>query len=318
MPNPIDSPKKLPICLGCGETSSKLFFSGQDRMQGLPGEYQLWKCDHCQTVFLHPVPEHIESLYPEDYQPYSVSKPQGKLATWLYARGLAKQTRLVRAMTGLQGGTALDVGCAHGDFLATLRAKGWKVTGLETNAKIAQEGQADHGLEMIIDRFETAPLPQQAFDLVTFWDVLEHLSDPRLALKKAWEITRPGGWIMLSLPNPDSWEAGWFGTDWAGWDIPRHLWVFKLATIKNLLQAEGWEYRSHQTRRGRFFLLNLSLSYWVNHYHDGQPAWKAALRLANTLLGRTLLWPYFEFVEAIGRGSILICAAQRMPTTRPS
>jgi SAM-dependent methyltransferase len=149
------------------------------------------------------------------------------------------------------------------------------------------------------------------FDLVTFWDTLEHLPNPREALSKARESARPSGWLALTVPNPDSVEARLFGQCWAGWDIPRHLWWPSPEGLSRLLNETGWAVQEAICLRGRQWLLARSIQLWLEA--SGLP-----VRLRNGIVvaarswpAKVLLWPYFLVVERLKRGSILAVFAKR-------
>jgi 2-polyprenyl-3-methyl-5-hydroxy-6-metoxy-1,4-benzoquinol methylase len=95
----------------------------------------------------------------------------------------------------------LDVGSGEGYFLKLCSEKKWNVFGVEANSKLAELCKNLNGVDVIKVRFEEANFPENFFDVVTFMNVLEHMEDPFLALKKAHRIIRPGGAILIRFPN---------------------------------------------------------------------------------------------------------------------
>ncbi len=285
---------------------------GGDRAHRRPGAYTVYRCRACGTVFLWPLPgpEAFGELYPEDYVPYGPAVLTG-LQRWLYDYGVDKQVRAVLREASGQPGRALDVGCARGDFLAGLRRRGWQVQGLELNGRIAAEARARNGLAVDEADFMHNRYPDAAFDLVSFWDVLEHLADPPAALREAARIARPGALLVISVPDPESLEAGWFGPAWAGWDMPRHFWLFPQAVMRRLLAEAGWEVQAVRHFRGRHWLLVLSLRLWLEARAVAPGLQRVLLGLAQSAGARVLLLPYFEIVERLGRGSIMVFFARR-------
>jgi len=299
-------------CVVCGSTRSHPKFSGPDRMYRLSEFYQLSCCDSCGTIGLDPQlsPEKLTQIYPPGYAPYLNSNAANPITNWLYQYGVRKQINAITAITGLKHGLALDIGCARGDFLAALRNNGWQVQGVEINATIANEARLKYAIEVEVGDFQTSKLPSNIYHLITLWDVLEHLQQPRQALRKALHLASPGGWLMMSLPDPDSLDQMIFRSFWAGWDIPRHQWLYPRQALIQLLAEEGWTVRKVKWMRGRHWLFSLSMRYWV----EAQPKNRLRKAIQETIdswVGRVLLWPYFSLIELLGRGSIYVMVAQK-------
>ncbi len=92
-----------------------------------------------------------------------------------------------------------------------MKERGWEALGIELNERAAAYARDRMGLDIITGNFLEADLPNHYFDVISLWDVLEHLPDPLPVLKKISQIIRPGGLLVLNLPNPESWEARRFG-----------------------------------------------------------------------------------------------------------
>lgn len=299
-------------CIGCGNINSEIFLEGPDRMQGTPGHFTLRCCRFCGTIFLSPQPNKTALLryYPEDYAAYDPGKEPGAMASWSLAYGVQKQVRAV--LKGhLQPGRALDVGCGGGEFLAALQGQGWQVQGTEINASIAGFARRRRGLDLTNADSACLPYASGCFDLITFWDVLEHLPDPCLALREAARLARPSARLVASLPNPESLEANIMGRYWAGWDLPRHLWLFPRQVLTDLMEDAGWQVDEVRCLRGRHWLLAKGLDYWLQDKHLPRWLYQLFLVVINSWLIRLLLLPYFALVERMGKGSIMVFFAHR-------
>jgi methionine biosynthesis protein MetW len=144
------------------------------------------------------------------------------------------------------GGSALDLGCASGGLLALLRPRAGHLAGLELSASAARAA-AQIGDEVVQGALEDAELPfaPAAFDLVVLADVLEHLADPAAALARAVEWCRPGGAILVSVPNVAHWRArlalarGRWPQEERGTFDSSHLRWFTRASLGELLRAAG-------------------------------------------------------------------------------
>jgi SAM-dependent methyltransferase len=208
-------------------------------------------------------------------------------------------------------GRALDVGCATGTFLAGLQRAGWQVQGVEINQGVAEYARRQAGLDVFAGDLLEAGYPAGSFDLVSFWDVLEHLPNPREILREAYRITRSSGMLLLSLPNPSSLEAWQFGRAWAGWDVPRHLWLSPPSAVSRLLEETGWELIDLTCQWGRQWLFVLSLRGWLAD--RGVPARLSAAitTVTGSLPAKIVLWPYFTMLEWTRRSSIAVFYARK-------
>lgn len=299
-------------CTLCGVDDSAILFRDRDRQHGGPGLFTVRQCRRCGILYQSPRPtsEEMEAYYPEEYAPYASGRRLSAWERWNRRYAATKQIRAVMSRIP-QAGRALDVGCATGAFLAALQQKGWQVQGVEINPQAAANAQQATGGEIFVGDLLEAAYADRSFDLVTFWDVLEHLPDPRLALQEAARITRPSGTLILSLPNTDSLEARLFGTCWAGWDIPRHLWWFPRAALVRLLDETGWRAQEFVCLRGRHWLLALSLRLWMEERSFSPTLSKGILTVFRSLPVRALLWPYYAVIERMKLGSIIVAFARR-------
>lgn len=185
----------------------------------------LWtavRCDACSLGYLNPRPttEEIGRYYPEGYYGYR------KLQHERYRR---QAEHVPRAGTQL-----LDVGTARGDFLVVMRDKGWEVTGIEPF------GQAGNPHDLTIHRFDfpaECDLPTEAYDVITAWAVFEHLRDPGRAFRECARMLKPGGRLIVQVPNLRSIWSRWALQE----DVPRHLHFFTPRTLRAYGTAAGLE-----------------------------------------------------------------------------
>lgn len=84
----------------------------------------------------------------------------------------------------------------------------------------------------------------KAYDVISLWHVLEHLSDPFEFLEKAYVSLKPGGHLIIALPNYLSYDAHYYAQYWAGWDVPRHLWHFSPPSLQQLADEKGFSFVS--------------------------------------------------------------------------
>ena len=135
----------------------------------------------------------------------------------------------------------LDVGCGTGWFVGVAADAGWTATGLEVSRwAVGQARQRCPGATILSGRLEDADLPRASFDVVTLWNVLEHMSSPGEALARVRAWLAPTGHLFLALPNADSFTARRMGHAWVLL-LREHLWYFDPSTIARLLRRWGFE-----------------------------------------------------------------------------
>ena len=230
--------------LGCAPSDEDVV-TGRDRLQGLPGEFNVVRCRQCGLMRTNPrpTPETIGFYYPEDYAPYVITTVSPEQASQFRAlKELAKKLLKpnVNALPSLPVGRMLEIGCASGAFLHAMAQKGWDVRGIEFSQSAADRSRK-LGYPVYEGQIESAPTPSEPFDLVVGWMVLEHLHDPVAALRKVSKWTRPGGWLALSVPNIASYQFSLFGNAWFPLQLPNHLFHFTPNSLARVLKAAGWK-----------------------------------------------------------------------------
>ncbi len=132
-------------------------------------------------------------------------------------------------------GRILDMGCGTGDFLKFCEDAGWSIDGIEPNEKarqIASEKTRFKDYKATIDELiDSSP---EKFDVITLWHVLEHIPDLKDSIVKIKTLLKPGGVLILALPNFKSNDASHYGPYWAAFDVPRHLWHFSRASVEQI------------------------------------------------------------------------------------
>ena len=127
----------------------------------------------------------------------------------------------------------LDYGCGTGDFLTVAQSKGWTVQGVEPDSKA--RNIANQKLSGKI--YQTLPSStSQRFNIITLWHVLEHIPALNQTLETLRSQLSPQGYLILALPNLESFDASHYRTHWAAYDVPRHLYHFSKSTLAQLLQ----------------------------------------------------------------------------------
>jgi 2-polyprenyl-3-methyl-5-hydroxy-6-metoxy-1,4-benzoquinol methylase len=141
----------------------------------------------------------------------------------------------VEKLRGGQTGLLLDLGCGRGWFLEAARKRGWSVRGLELCPEIAKHTMEQLGEQVYIGSLFDTPLPSTTFDLVTMFDVIEHLESPVGALQICHRILKPGGALVLSTPNFRGLGCRLLGAKAFGIWPDEHIVYFGPASIRQAL-----------------------------------------------------------------------------------
>jgi SAM-dependent methyltransferase len=219
---------------------------------------------------------------------------------------LANFARRARWIASLGRGTRLlDVGAAYGFFVAAARAEGFDASGLEPVAACAAFARRELGVEIVTGRIEDAPLPRGGFDVVTLFDVIEHLARPGLALRRIHELLAPGGIVVIETGDLDGLLARVVGSRWYYYDPPQHLTYFSLASLERLLQRTGFGPPADVAHLGRAVSVR-------NFFHQlGRALGTGVLGDASRAVSRS---PLARLTFPVpDRGNAFVAAARRRP-----
>ena len=136
-------------------------------------------------------------------------------------------------------GRVLDIGCYLGVFLDVARRRGWQTFGVEPSAWAAARSN-QHGHEVVNAPLRRSQLAAEMFDLVTLWDVIEHLHDPLGELHEIHRLIRPGGIFALTTMDTGSLYAKMSGRRWP-WYMRMHLFYFTRGTLARILEMTGFQ-----------------------------------------------------------------------------
>lgn len=139
-----------------------------------------------------------------------------------------------------QPGRVLDVGCGRGLTLASLRDHGYQPLGIELSDIAAYHAREQLGLEVRIGDFLALELEPESFEAIIFWHSLEHFADPIAALDRARRLLKPGGLLVIAVPNMDSAQARISGPQWFHLDVPRHYVHFSDRGLRRALEKRGF------------------------------------------------------------------------------
>jgi SAM-dependent methyltransferase len=211
------------------------------------GPFSVVTCRHCELTYVTPRLtdlDLIDHVYDEGYWTSDAAKTRGytdyRSDAPLYLKTYRRRLRVI-ARYFERPGRVLDVGCAAGYFLSVMQEEGWDVTGLEPSAPIRAQAAERIGAENVrAGLLHEAGLAPASFDLVTLWDVLEHIPDPVAALSHARALLAPGGKLLIETQNVDSRAAKVLGPRWQHYKHAEHIYHFNPKTLGVVLERAGF------------------------------------------------------------------------------
>ena len=266
-------------CVICEQDNAELLFQAQDFIYGNEGTFPMVKCRTCGLAYLNPKPSQSEGykFYPGDYfsfRPPSIPTPPAgpfaRMKRRLKAIALeeafsyppkSESDSLLSSHPFIRQAVAklltpfvdskkippflgshriLDVGCGNGAFLLEMGNLGWDTYGVERNPSIAAYVRKNLHLKVHAGTLETIGFNAGFFDVVTFWDSLEHLANPLEVLKETSRILSPTGLLIISTPNFNCLLRKIFQEKWFNVAAPLHYYLYTRETLNRLVEKVGF------------------------------------------------------------------------------
>ena len=303
------------FCTLCQHNSFKALFHGSDLLHGRPGDFWVLECESCGLFSLYPRPnpDQLSEFYPTNYIsfPKAIEDEKSFIRRLDRSYGLEKRCREIIHCAGKKG-RILDVGCATGIFLNGMSQRGWDCQGVEPSAYAANYARERFRLNIFEGYLEDLDFPGEWFDVITMWDVLEHIPNPDEVLEKVGHLLKRDGWFVLSLPNAESWERYIFKEYWAGWDVPRHFHIFTPGTITKLLNSRGFKVEGIRSFTGRHGVLVLNFQFLMANWKAPTRVKQTLLAMIRSLFARVLTYPYYTLADARNKSSIMTVFARKL------
>ncbi len=324
-----------PRCPICNHEGRSLYRKQPDRLFGAKGNWNLKKCSvrDCGLIWLDPMP--VADDIPELYQKYythdgaqtndihdvgSVKNlyHNAKLAYWsqrygyepcgpvskssLFLSYVFKMLPNRRAdldypfkwLSSTPKGDLLELGCGAGGMIEKMREWGWNVTGVEPDAKAVVVAQ-NKGLNVQCGNLMDCAFDEGCFDVIIMHHVFEHIENPVEILNECKKILRSNGLLLITTPNSESLGHMRFGRHWRGLEVPRHLMIYGVHSMKKLAGAVGME-EANVFSHGRGGINVLEQSYCLKRYDVSSHTTGVLPRV-----GLEMLWLLGWFMNVLSR-----------------
>lgn len=227
-PEQHDQERDPPRCPACGCHTAEIAHPSAE------AGFSLLRCPDCGLGRTWPPesPEKIGSWYPELYygkENVRFNPLFERLIRWFRKR----RARVLH--NRVPRGPVLDVGCGRGLMLNYLRELGYEPHGVEFSETAAWHARHALKIPVAVEDFVRAPHERDRYNAIIFWHSLEHFSNPVAAVARAYEALKPGGLLVVAVPNYDSWQARAFGRWWFHLDVPRHYYHFGARSLEAVL-----------------------------------------------------------------------------------
>lgn len=264
------------LCPVCGSAGISKVFRVKDSTASQE-YFDIYHCSNCQVRFTqNPPSEASVGDYYKSENYISHTDTSKGLVNRLYQAvrnfSINQKKKLIEKITGLAKGNLLDVGSGTGYFVAAMQKAGWQTTGFEPDAGARNVAMQQHAVTLLPAE-DFFSLPGKKFEVITLWHVLEHVYDLKKYVATFKQLLAGDGKLFIAVPNYTSYDAISYGSNWAGYDVPRHLYHFTPQTMQWLMKESGLKIIDIKPMWFDSFYVSLLSS----KYKNGNPNWVGAI-----------------------------------------
>ncbi len=255
------------------------------------------QCRRCGLCYTNPrpAPDSIGRFYPQAYRPHGRPLSERPLRKWYPLRALQRSGRRCpeRRSLPMHGrGRLLDFGCGGGSFLQRMAEQGWNVVGMDLSPTAVERVRTELKLPALLGTLPHPDLTPGSFDVITMWHSLEHVHQPLVTLRHAYELLAPQGRLFVAVPNIESWPFRWFGRSWFALDLPRHLTHFAPDTLTAMLESSGFRVQALR---------------WIRHSDWLRSSACLAIRQANPTVPFWAKWLRYKPLARLAAWACYLC-----------
>lgn len=203
--------------------------------------FSIVSCSSCKFKFTNPRPnQDMLGMYykSENYISHSNTKKGFINSAYQLIRKYTLLKKLQLISKYFKTGNLLDIGCGTGEFLDICKRSNWKTLGIEPDQQVREHAAKRYDLD-IFPEAKIKELPDNSFDVITMWHVLEHVPQLNERIVDLKRIIKPNGIIIIAVPNCNSLDAKIYQEFWAAYDLPRHLYHFTPNDILQLFRKHN-------------------------------------------------------------------------------
>jgi len=227
----------MTLCINCGDELINNITKVQDYIT--LETFQILSCPQCQLLSTPPQTT-ASKYYPPQYYG-NLGRRFPAIIEKLIERSRFHRAQIIRNLIHTPG-RIIDVGCGRAIMLGQLQKFGWDVTGIEINDALIpslSSGGINTVKSASLNPLLT-PSNLNGFDLITCFHSLEHMKNPNQFINDAYSILKPGGYLIIEVPNLSSFQFMLTKLKWFHLDVPRHLYHFKLPVLSKMIIENGF------------------------------------------------------------------------------
>lgn len=260
-------------------------------------QFKILECKDCGLLYTTPRPnkEEIGKYYKSDEYYSHLENKEGFIPkVYEKVKSINLKNKYHIAAEETTKGKILDIGCGVGDFLHTMEQQGWDCTGVEPSEDAKAIARKRIKAQLLSSE-EQENLSEGSFDVITMWHVLEHVDALRWQIQQLYRLCKPGGRIVIALPNYKSYDGQYYKAEWAAYDVPRHLNHFDQKTLINLFEENEMKH----VKTKKLYWDAFYISYMSEKYrHHSLPLVRGVFRgiISNLKARRTGEWSSLVYV----------------------
>lgn len=238
------SPQRLThlTCPLCSSKSIQEIDSIQDHSHSKEF-FIISKCSECNLIFTTnpPLPDQAGKYY-ENKNYISHSDTSDGLVNKIYhlVRTFMLRKKRLSILNFSKGRKILDYGSGTGYFLNEMQLHGWNVSGIEINQQARVYCKSKFNIETLAPQALLGLMENGQFDVISLWHVAEHIYDLNKTIEELNILLKPGGLLVIAVPNIESYDSRWYNKLWAGLDVPRHLYHFSSKVMVKYISNFGY------------------------------------------------------------------------------